>query len=220
MLKYVAVLLAVSAAIAPAAAQDSPFTGFRVEALGGYDVLRSGEADDDGVASTDNDGDESVEGFGYGIGAGYDFDLGGVVVGIEGELSDSTGKREGGESIDGVEYLGRIETGRDLYAGVRVGVPVTPRTLLYAKGGYTNAAIEAGYTSNNDVFEADTSLDGYRLGAGVEQLLGPNAYAKVEYRYSNYNSLRFDDELTGGEPFEADIDLDRHQVMAGVGFRF
>ena len=35
---------------APALAQDaSPFTGFRVEGLAGYDVLKSGERDDDGV---------------------------------------------------------------------------------------------------------------------------------------------------------------------------
>ena len=222
MLKFVAAALVAGTALSPVAAiaQDSPFTGPRIEGIVGYDSLRSGEADDDGVDTNENDGDETVDGVGYGVAVGYDFDLGGVVLGVEGELSESSGEQEATETIDGVEYLGRVETGRDLYVGARIGVAVTPRTLVYAKGGYTNAAVEAGFESNNDLFEEDTTLDGWRVGAGVEQSLGPNAYAKVDYRYSNYNSLRIDDELTGGQPFEVDVDLDRHQVMAGIGFRF
>jgi outer membrane immunogenic protein len=221
MLKYVAAALVAGTALVPvaASAQDLPFSGPRVEAIVGYDSLRSGEADD-GVDTNDNEGDETVDGVGYGVGLGYDFNLGGVVIGAEAEISDSSGEQEATETIDGVEYLGRVETGRDLYVGARVGVPVTPNTLVYAKAGYTNAAVEAGFESNNDVFEEDTTLDGWRVGAGVEQAIGSNAYAKVEYRYSNYNSLRIDDELTGGEPFEVDVDLDRHQVMAGFGLRF
>lgn len=214
MLKYVAAALVASSALVPAvaAAQDSPFTGPRVEGIAGYDSLRSGE--------TEGEFDETVDGAGYGVGIGYDVDLGGVVLGAEAELSDSSGEQESTETIDGISYLGRVETGRDLYVGARVGVPVTPRTLLYVKGGYTNAAVEAGFESNNDLFEEDTTLDGWRVGAGVEQALGTSAYAKLEYRYSNYNSLRIDDEVTGGDPFEVDIDVDRHQVMAGVGLRF
>ena len=42
-----------------------------------------------------------------------------------------------------------------------------------------------------------------RVGAGVEQQLGTNLYAKAEYRYSNYEA-----------------GIERHQVLGGVGFRF
>src|SRR3712207_8043687 len=57
---------------------QSGFSGFRVEGLVGYDRVGSGEVDD-GTDTSDNEGDESVEGIGYGVGVGFDFDLGGVV---------------------------------------------------------------------------------------------------------------------------------------------
>jgi len=213
MLKYVASALLAGVAMAsaaPAFAQDrAPFTGPRVEALVGYDSVRSGNEDA---------GDESIEGLTYGVGAGFDFDLGGVVLGVEGEYAESEGSQEFGQTIDGTAFLGSIEVGRDIYVGGRIGVPVTPRTLLYAKAGYTNTTVDSVFASPTDSAAFNASVDGYRLGAGVEQMLGRNLYLKAEYRYSNYNGLRFDDDVFGDE--DVDIDLDRHQVMAGLGFRF
>jgi outer membrane immunogenic protein len=217
MFRFVTAALLAGVAISPAAAQDAPFTGPRVEGIVGYDLLRSG-AEDDGVETGDNEGDESIDGVGYGVGVGYDIAVGRAVFGIEGEYLDSTGEQETGETVDGTEFLGRIETGRDLYIGGRVGFAVAPRTLAYVKAGYTNLSIESAFTSDTDNVDFDTTVDGYRLGAGIEQQLGTNVYVKAEYRYSNYNGLQFDDDLFGDETI--DIDLDRHQVMAGVGFRF
>src|SRR3546814_13386753 len=62
------------------------------------------------------------------------------------------------------------------------------------------------------------NADGFRVGAGVEQLFGPTAYGKLEYRYSNYSNLEHNRE--GTTDLSRNIDLDRHQVVAGVGFRF
>ena len=62
---------------------------------------------------------------------------------------------------------------------------------------------------------------GWRVGAGVEQKIATNAFAKLEYRYSNYSDAEVDFEPEGipdTGPF--DVDLDRHQVVAGVGWRF
>jgi outer membrane immunogenic protein len=203
---------------AAAAAQDrAPFTGPRVEAIGGYDVLRSGESED-GVNTGTNSGDESIEGAAYGAAIGYDFNIGTLVVGAEAELSDSTSKQEFNETIDGTAFLGRIETGRDIYLGGRIGFTATPSTLVYVKGGYTNTSLRSSFTANANTTGFDTTVDGWRAGAGVEQMLGRNLYAKAEYRYSNYNGLRLDDTVFGDEDF--DIDLDRHQVVAGIGLRF
>ena len=62
--------------------------------------------------------------------------------------------------------------------------------------------------------------DGYRLGAGLEYAMSPNSFAKFEYRYSNYSEgeVDFDGDLPDSDRF--DVDLDRHQIMAGVGVRF
>jgi outer membrane immunogenic protein len=59
------------------------------------------------------------------------------------------------------------------------------------------------------------------VGAGVEQKLGTNAFAKVEYRYSNYSEGEIDFETPDvADTDRFDIDTDRHQVVASVGWRF
>ena len=224
MRKILAATLLASSFATPALAQQAgSFTGPRVEGIVGYDVLKSGERDD-GVNTSSNNGDESIEGATYGVGIGYDFDLGVVVAGVEAEYSDSTGEQEADESLDGINFTSSIETGRDIYVGGRIGVRATPTTLVYVKGGYTNTSIEANYETSADRFELDTNADGWRLGAGIEQMFGANAYGKLEYRYSNYNNLDFSDDFDldnfQAEDFDTDINLDRHQVVAAFGVRF
>jgi outer membrane immunogenic protein len=227
MNKYILAALMAGTIATPALAQPagdaSPFTGFRLEGLVGYDTLRSGDNEEDGVDTNDDEGDESIDGVAFGIGAGYDFDLGGIVAGVEAEYTESSGEQESDESID-APFSSRIETGRDIYVGGRVGFRVAPATLVYGKAGYTNTSIEGAFENEDDRFEFDSNVDGWRLGAGIEQLFGPNAYGKIEYRYSKYNNLDFSDDFDvdelEGEDISTDIDLDRHQVVAGVGFRF
>ena len=218
-----AALLAGSFATPALAQEASPFSGFRLEGLAGYDKLMSGDRDDDGVDTGEDEGDESIDGAGFGVGLGFDFDLGGLVAGVEGEFVESTGKQEVDETVD-VPISARLETGRDLYVGGRLGFRAGPSTLVYGKAGYTNLSLEGAFAGEGERFEFDTNADGWRLGAGIEQLLGPNAFGKVEYRYSKYNNLDFSDDFDtddlAGEDFETDIDLDRHQVMVGLGFRF
>ena len=88
-----------------------------------------------------------------------------------------------------------VEAGRDLYVGGRAGFVVGGATLVYGKAGYTNARVSDGTNGVNN--------DGYRLGAGVERNFG-RFFGKVEYRYSRYEK----------------IDLNRDQVVAGLGVRF
>ncbi|HEY9091081.1 porin family protein [Parasphingorhabdus sp.] len=209
------------------AQETSPFSGPRIEILGGYDQLSSGsdvdiDTDNDGIFE-ENDIDQSVDGFAYGAAIGYDFDLGSVIVGLEGEYMDSTGKQGTDEDI-AAPFGYRINVNRDLYVGARIGAQVAPSTLLYAKGGYTNTRVESRFQDRleDDGFDLNfddaQSVDGFRVGAGVEQLIGPG-YVKLEYRYSNYSAMKFDDRLFSDNQ-EIGIDLDRHQVVAGVGMRF
>ncbi len=224
MRKTILAALVATTFAAPAFAQEAgPFTGFRVEGIAGYGQLGTGEDPDEGVEN-DDQGDESIEGAVFGVGAGYDFNLGGFVAGVEGEFTESTGKQRSGETINGINFASTIETGRDLYVGGRIGFLAAPTTLVYAKGGYTNTSIESATEGGNERFELDSNVDGYRIGAGIEQLFGPNAFGKIEYRYSNYTNLDFSDDFDiddfRSEDFDTEIDLDRHQVVVGVGFRF
>lgn len=223
-MKYATALLAagtILASAAPAMAQDAEgdnFTGFRVEAIGGYDVSQAGSSvDDDGGP---NDDDQSIDGVNYGVGAGYDFNAGGVVIGVEGEFTDSTAKTdfEDGD-FEGFGF-GSVDAGRDLYVGARIGVLASPDLLIYGKGGYTNAKYNLLANDGTTEFETDIDTDGFRVGAGAEYALSDNTFAKIEYRYSKYSEAEVDFEGDAPDVDLGEIDLDRHQVMAGFGYRF
>ena len=201
----------------PAMAQDlDAFTGFRLEGLVGYDSIRPGSKDD-----IDNAGDldQSINDVTYGVGAGYDMNMGGVVLGVEGEWMKSQAKTDY-DTFGFTEFgVANIEAGRDLYAGVRVGVPLGSKALIYAKGGYTNARFNVLATDNVTDTQTDIDVDGWRAGAGAELALSKNMFVKAEYRYSNYGQ----GEVQAPSGLESDrfnVDVDRHQVVAGFGIRF
>lgn len=183
--------LAAASLAAPAFAQDrAPFTGLRVEGIAGWDRPQVPNAHSNGIV--------------YGAGLGYDFQAGRAVLGVEGEVSDSSAKKCADFVISAGDRL-CADAGRDLYVGGRIGALVAPTTLLYAKAGYTNGRFNTTYTTVTGAgnFRTRDNLNGFRVGAGIEQSLGGNAYVKAEYRYSNYEQ-----------------NVDRHQVVAGFGFRF
>lgn len=198
MRKLVFAALAASAFATPAFAQDAPFTGLRAEGVVGYDKVEDGTGQDAG----------SSDGVTYGGAIGYDVQMGGAVIGAEAELTGSTTDTRADSLLAAGDRL-TVDMGRDIYLGGRVGVAVTPTTLLYAKGGYTNARIETTYETGAATTRIDEDMEGYRIGAGAEVALSDNMYLKGEYRYSNYGNID-----------GYDIDVDRHQVVAGVGIRF
>lgn len=209
-------LLAASAAATPALAQEvnHSFTGPRVEATLGYDHVGAGSS----VSNNNGRDDQKIDGLLFGGGVGYDFAAGGLLVGVEGEATGSTAHSDRAPYATNFGF-GRVRAGRDLYAGARVGTLLSPTTMLYAKGGYTNAQLNvlAGNTTTST--NTNFKLDGYRVGAGIEHAIGRNTYAKVEYRYSNYSRARIDyGTVAAGTHF--DVDTDRHQVAASYGIRF
>ncbi|WP_084582056.1 outer membrane protein [Sphingomonas azotifigens] len=131
-----------------------------------------------------------ASGFVYGGAAGYDLQRGNIVVGVDGEITGTTTKKS--------SALAGVKGGRDFYAGARLGYVVAPSTLLYGKVGYDNSRV---ITTAGKARFAD-NVDGIRLGAGVERTFG-HYYGKVEYRYTN-----------------AAQGVERHQVLAGLGYRF
>ena len=203
------ILAALAATAAtPALAQDvahAPFTGPHIEALAGYDRVGNSNSD-------------KIDGFLFGVGLGFDVQAGPVILGVEGEVADSTARiRDNSNVPAGARET--VDTDRDLYIGGRIGIAAAPATLIYAKGGYTNARFEDNFRTAGGTTQTQfaTNLDGYRIGAGVEQkfnLFGPSGFVKAEYRYSNYKSANVNGDLV------AKIDLDRHQGVVGVGVRF
>ncbi|MBC2667947.1 outer membrane protein [Novosphingobium piscinae] len=214
--------LAGAAVLVPGAAQAQdgrlPFTGPRIEAIVGYDHNRSGSTVDIDAARNLK---QSIEGLTYGVGAGFDFATGETLrVGAEAELTDSSAKWDNNNGVPNTFNLGRVKADRDFYVGARIGVVTSPRTMLYAKAGYTNARYGLLGTNGSTVLDQRLDTDGYRLGAGLEYALDSNAFAKLEYRYSNYSRGEFDFDGRTPDSSRFSIDTDRHQVVAGVGLRF
>jgi len=222
MRKFVLAAASLAAlAATPALAQSAPsdpatpeFNGPRAGILLGYDRVQPGQ-----IANSNIDDSNSADGLTYGGDVGYDIQSGRWVFGAEGEVTGSTSKVTNNPSAAGALGYGRVKAGRDLYAGARIGYAVAPRTLLYAKGGYTNQRLDLVASDGATQTGQHFNLDGWRAGAGLEQKLGRNTYAKIEYRYSNYGNARLE-YPSGGNTNNFSVDTDRHQAVVGVGFRF
>lgn len=185
MMYALASVAVLAAAAAPAAAE-----GFRAEIHGGWDHARANGSGESGIV--------------YGIGAGYDFAIAPKVeLGLD-LSADLSSVDECESSVILVNDVACIDAKRDLAAAVRLGYKVSDRGTLYALAGYSNARFRFNYTTPAGVTTGDSrNLDGFRLGAGYQHDLGENMYAKVEYRYSNYEA-----------------DVTRHQALMGVGVKF
>lgn len=182
-MRYVALSAFALLVATPAFAQDAgkqPFSGFHAEALVGYDTVDDGTDSEDGVT--------------FGGAFGYDFRASSLVFGVEGEITTATTRA----CTDDNKTV-CAESGRDLYAGARVGTPVSENVMVYAKAGYTNGRIVGTYLNQAQVRE---DLDGVRGGVGVELARG-SLLLRTEYRYSNYEQ-----------------GVTRHQGVVGLGVRF
>ncbi len=197
MRKYIVAALLAGSVSTPALAQDvvpvAAGTGPRVEALLGYDFPS-----------------DIKNGLSYGGGVGFDFTALGATAGVEAEYMGSDANEcEDDVLVDGDKVCAGL--GRDIYVGGRVGANIFGSSFAYLKAGYTNQRVRASYDDGGngslDENEGD-NLDGVRVGAGLEfgiptLGLGSSAYLKTEYRYSNY-----------------ELGFEKHQAVAGVGFRF
>jgi outer membrane immunogenic protein len=180
--------------VTPALAQ-----GLYVGAIGGYEGLDVESADGSVTANADS----AV----YGINAGYDLGLGSAFVGVEGELSTSSGSTQFPSTFTGARDS--LDANGQYYLGARAGVSLTPGIAAYGKIGYTSLDTKA-FTSAGSLDDVKENAGGLRYGGGVQVDLPGPLEARLEYRRSRYKDA-FDG--TYG-------DLNTDQVVAGVGVRF
>lgn len=223
MKKTVAFTVAASlAALAsPAWAQsadEAPFSGLRVGGEVGYDHIRSGSSED---VDTTRDLKQSIDGVAFGGVVGYDAPVSeNLRIGAEASYSGSSASWDNNNNQPNVFNLGRVSAQREIYVGGRVGYVTSPKTMVYAKAGYTNQRYGIEGTDGNIRPNVRLDTDGFRVGGGVEYALSKNMYIGAEYRYSKYSEAEsdFDGNTPDGSRFN--IDTDRHQVMATAGVRF
>lgn len=210
--------LGMATAATPVMAQSDD-GGFRIEALAGWDRV-------DLSIDEANDIEGNDSGIFYGAGIGYDLPSGPVLVGIEAELSSSSNGIE--EEVEDIDYSARasVEDGLNWYIGGRLGTWVSERTAFYGKVGYARTTVDVdvsetiGGVTERD--SADIDFGGFRFGMGVEHKLGSKAFGKLEYRYTSYSDaeVEYDGESVDVSDLLEEVDLERHQIVAGVGLRF
>ncbi|NVD43502.1 outer membrane protein [Qipengyuania atrilutea] len=207
----------------PVFAQEvDTFEGLRTGVLVGWD--RFDISVDDGEDELEGNTDDIF----YGAEAGYDIQSGNFLFGVEGEVSSSGNgfEEELTETIDGSVYDGTLslEDGLNWYLGGRIGV-VSGANLFYGKAGYANTTLDLDAEGTVDGEPASDSADfrfsGIRLGVGYERSFG-GFLGKIEYRYTSYQDSEFDYDGFNVDLEEelGEFDLERHQIVAGLGFRF
>lgn len=192
-------IMALAALAAGLTATPALAQGLYVGAIGGYEGLDVESADGSVTANADS----AV----YGINAGYDLGLGSAFVGVEGELSTSSGSTQFPSTFTGARDS--LDANGQYYLGARAGVSLTPGIAAYGKIGYTSLDTKA-FTSAGSLDDVKENAGGLRYGGGVQVDLPGPLEARLEYRRSRYKDA-FDG--TYG-------DLNTDQVVAGVGVRF
>lgn len=119
------------------------------------------------------------------------------------------------------------------FAGVRMGLLANESTLIYGLAGYSqgDATISTemeldGQTGDYwyDNYSKSKWLGGMTLGAGVETLFTNNLSAKLEYRYTDYGTLKANcydcDFIDGIGDVETKSSFQDHSIRAVLSYRF
>lgn len=172
-------------------------------------------------ANLDGDPDETVKdlsrGFIGGGQAGFNYQMGSMVVGLEGDYDWSNAK--GSKSCpNGFYATCHFDVKAVATFAARLGV-TWDRTLFFVKGGGAWSDAVARGTDNTDGTEFDNSPDrrwGWMVGSGFEFALTSNWSAKAEYNYLDFGTKHID--FSNGE--FADVKYQTHLVKLGVNYRF
>lgn len=183
------------------AAHAEPFNGPFVGVQGGWSQSDLGTPSTPlGDVRVDRTRDSAVGG----AFAGYDHKIGSrVVIGAEGGIqlgADDSIVRDSGAARVTLDPRYSF----DLTA--RAGYLVGDNTLVYARGGYSNARVRTSIEDAAGLRTASSHRDGWLVGGGVERAVSDNVSARLEYRYSDLG--------------EGDGRFDRHQALIGVAYRF
>lgn len=125
----------------------------------------------------------SPDGFVGGLHAGYNYQMGSLVLGLEGDI-EASGVSGGYRLANG----NGTDTDRAWQGSLRARVGVAfDRALLYATGGVAFADIKHTYVSPA-VRESFSDVKmGWTVGAGLEYAFTNNLTARAEYRYTSFD---------------------------------
>jgi outer membrane immunogenic protein len=197
--------LVAHAPAAPAVqAAAASWTGAYLGAQAGY-IWGKGPSPDQGW-------EVDPHGFSLGAFAGYNYDLGGVVLGVEGgaNWSNATGSVATGS---GPETFKADQNWEASLVG-RLGVPVSDTVLLYGLAGGSVTQLTGQYveTPPPNSPTATTTVGGWTAGLGTEFKLSEMLALRGEYRFASYGKAN----LTCSSCGTTSVNLTTSAVTAGL----
>ena len=149
---------------------------------------------------------------------GYNKQIGVVVVGVQAEINASGIGGHGADPTFAVDYTDDLNWFGSVDA--RLGILATPRTLVYAIGGYAFADIDHTIGSTNGAFARvsfSNNYAGWNIGGGVEHAFSGNFTARLEYRYYDFGDASFPQT---GVVLPHSHEFTMHTVRGGVSYKY
>jgi len=174
------------------------------------------------TSNSDSTIDHAPDGIVGGVHIGANWQWNWIVLGIETDLALSN--IDGEDSTTAVGFNADVDS-RMKYLGTvrgRLGVAID-RTLIYATGGYAYSEIDARVrvsvggipiVSGSD----QISLQGWTIGAGIEQAVTNNLIVRLEYLYVDFGTTTSVVNL--GFPFQDQFQWQSHIARAALSWKF
>lgn len=135
--------------------------------------------------------------------AGWNFQNGGFVYGLEGDV--------GYNGMEGDNAGVDSESGIDGSLRARLGLAATDNLLVYGTAGGAAERLEITDPAGSDT----GTMLGWTAGAGIDAKLTEQVFGRLEYRYTDYGSETFD---TGSG--DQSVSSSNNKVLLGVGMQF
>jgi outer membrane immunogenic protein len=184
------------------------WTGFYLGAQAGYGWGDSSfNADGTGLSAA-----WDQEGWLAGAYAGFNWQLNSLVLGVEGDVNAAG--IDGSTTADGINFSSDI----DAVASVRGRLGLAAdRWLFFVTGGWAWA--DGNHTQKDliDTVSADTTLQGWTFGGGVEYAFTDHIVGRIEGRHYDFDSKTLDmDPPNSSGRFDSDLNT----VSAGIAVKF
>lgn len=196
----IAIVAAAMTLSATSASAQSQWTGLYLGATAGY-----------GIARGDGGGD-SLKGFMGGLYGGYNYQMGQVLLGVEGDYV--FGRASLSESFvdGGTRFNFKTELDDAWSIRARLGFLAAPNVLLYGTLGYGSFGItgtETNLTTNQSLkFSGD--FRGLIAGGGLEMAFTRNITGRLEGLYT----------MGKGQGDMSGADANLTQIRAGIAYKF
>jgi outer membrane immunogenic protein len=128
------------------------------------------------------------DGLSYGVLAGYNYQVGNVVLGIEGDFQGWTVGKIRYTAITGDFLTAHSKWGGSVRG--RLGY-AADRVMLYLSGGAAFLSSETSIPTTGISFGGDDTRVGWTAGAGIDYAFTNNWFTGLEYRYSQFQSKSF-----------------------------